>query len=108
MPNATARIETDQPSQYLVHLCQHATKVSHLHDGGELDHPKLMDVEWTDTTGDIRLNCGTCTLHAEGNTLVVHAEAPDQAGLKRVQDIITADLQRFGRRDQLFVGWSGP
>ncbi len=67
-----------------------------------------MDVTWTDTTGTLRLSWGTCTLHAEDNTLTVHAESDNEANLKRVQDIISADIERFGRRDRLTVNWTRP
>jgi hypothetical protein len=110
MPRAAAHIETDHPSRYLVHLCQHATKVSHklrlLHAQAGAERPEVLDVEWTDTDATLTLNWGTCTLHAGGNMLTVHAEAADEAALKRVQDIITADLERFGRRDHLTVNWT--
>jgi hypothetical protein len=112
MPRAETRIATDHPSRYLVHLCQHATKFNHklrhLHGRAGQERPEILDVTWTDTTGTLRLNWGTCTLHVEDNTLTVHAEAADEANLKRVQDIITADLERFGRRDHLKVNWTRP
>ena len=60
------------------------------------------------TAGNLRLSWGTCTLHAEDNTLTVHAESTDEANLKRVPEIITADLERFGRRDHLTVNWIRP
>lgn len=112
MSRAEARIPTDHPSRYLIHLCQHATKfghkLRHLHGRAAQERPEVLDVTWTDTTGTLRLSWGTCTLHAEDNTLTVHAESTDEANLKRVQDIISADLERFGRRDRLTVNWTRP
>lgn len=110
MPSAAARIDTDRPSQYLVHLCRHATKMSHttgrLHGHAGEERPEIRDVTWTDSDGTLSMSWGTCILHAEDGTLTVHVEADDDADLKRVQDIIAGDLQRFGRRDQLRVDWT--
>ncbi len=112
MPRAEARIATDHPSRYLVHLCQHAMKIGHtlghLHGRAPHARPEVLDVTWTDTTGTLRLSWGTCTLHAGDDTLTVHAESADEADLERVQDIITADLERFGRRDHVTVNWTRP
>jgi hypothetical protein len=33
------------------------------------------------------------------------AEADDEANLNRIQDLVTARLEKIGRRDQLIVKW---
>src|SRR5215472_5665990 len=38
-------------------------------------------------------------------TLTLHAEAADEENLRRIQDLITARLERFGQRDHLKVDW---
>lgn len=107
---AEARIETVHASRYLVQLCQHAKKLTgrlaHLHSRASHERPEVLGVEWTDTTGTLTLSWGTCTLHAEQETLTVRVEAADEKHLRRVQDLITADLERFGRRDDLAVAWT--
>lgn len=113
MPHAEARVQTRNPSRYLVHLCRHAQKfgdrLQHLHGGaGSSEGPEVLDVEWTDSDGTLRLSSGTCTLHADVDTLTVRVEAADEASLERVRDIVTADLERFGRRDHLTVTWTRP
>jgi hypothetical protein len=37
--------------------------------------------------------------------LAVRAEAADQENLRRIQDLLTARLQKFGRREHLTVNW---
>lgn len=122
MPHAEARIQAGDPSRYLVHLCRHAEKFGealrrgHLrfgHSGWRPDHsgaerPEVLGVEYTGSTGTLRLTCGTCTMYVEGDTLTLYAEAAGEDDLKRLQDIVTADLERFGQRDDLKVTWSEP
>src|SRR5262249_5851565 len=51
---------------------------------------------------------GRCTLSADDNTLVLRVEAADLDRLRRIQEVIARDLERFGRRDQLIVRWQPP
>jgi hypothetical protein len=53
---------------------------------------------------------GRCTLQADGNLLTLRAEAADEESLRRVQDIVTRDIERFGSREHLHVSWqpTGP
>jgi len=37
--------------------------------------------------------------------LAVRAEAADQENLRRIQELLTARLQKFGRREHLTVTW---
>ena len=41
-------------------------------------------------------------------TLTVRAEAASEESLQRVQDLITRNLERFGRREHLTVNWQRP
>ena len=60
---------------------------------------------WTDTAGAIDLGWGRCTLTAEDEALTLHAEADDAADLRRLQALLGARLEQFGRRDHLTVTW---
>ena len=44
-------------------------------------------------------------LDADATTLGVRVEAADEENLRKVQDLVAADLERFGRRDQVTVTW---
>jgi hypothetical protein len=109
MPSSEARIDTDQPGRYLAQLCQHASHVggrlARLHARAAGDRPEVRDVSWTDTDGTLRLSWGTCTLTAAGTVLTVRADAETDDDLHRLRDLITADLERFGRRAHLTVDW---
>jgi hypothetical protein len=48
---------------------------------------------------------GRCTLRAEPAILTLHAEAPDEELLRRLQERVAERLERFGRRDHLTVTW---
>jgi hypothetical protein len=112
MPTAEASVETSQPSRYLVGVCRHAMKPNHrLRDAlGQVgrESPEVVDIEWTDSEAIVHLTWGTCALHAGQDTLTVRVEAPDEHNLRRLQALITADLQRFGRRRALAVRWTQP
>jgi hypothetical protein len=97
---ATARIETERPSRYLVQLCRHASAMdgAHGHTG--------VRAEWSETHGTVHFGqWGRCVLDAEAGTLTVRVEADDEDGLRRIQEVVSRDLDRFGRRDRLAVDW---
>lgn len=104
---AEAHIQTTKAGRYLVQLCQHATKFSHrlrhLHTTHQ--RPEVLDVDWSDTHGVLNLSWGKCTVDASPAGLTVRVEADNEENLRRVQDIVTADLERFGRRDRVAVAW---
>jgi hypothetical protein len=58
--------------------------------------------------GTLDLGRGRATLHAGPGTLTVRAEAASEESLQRVQDLITRNLERFGRREHLKVNWQQP
>jgi len=109
MLTAETTIETSNASRYLVQLCTHATKMGHglrrLHARSTHERPEVLDVDWSDTHGVLTLSWGKCTLDADPTTLTVRVDAEDGEHLQRVQDLIAADLERFGRREQLTVAW---
>jgi hypothetical protein len=112
MPTAQASVEASQPSRYLVCLCRHAMKPNHrLRDArGQVGHesPEVIDIEWTNSEAIVHLTWGICAIHAGEDTLTVRVEAPDQHNLSRLQALIAADLQRFGRRRALAMRWTQP
>ena len=67
--------------------------------------PDMQPVEWSGTHGKLLLNWGQCTMQASPGTLALRAEAADQENLTRIQELVTARLERFGRREQLEVIW---
>jgi hypothetical protein len=61
--------------------------------------------EWSGTYGTVTLNWGRWTLQAVPGALTVRAEAADEENLRRIQDLLTARLESFGRREHLTVNW---
>jgi hypothetical protein len=112
MLTAEARVRTEQASRYLVQFCRHASSINHktlrIHAGKAWMRPEIQDIEWSDTRGTLTFSWGRCSLHAGDGTLTVRAEAADQENLQRTQDLITRNLERFGKRDHLKVTWQRP
>ncbi len=112
MLTAEARIQAERPSRYLAQLCRHASSINHkilrLHAGKAQTSPEVRHVEWSDTDGTLTLSWGRCTLQAGPATLTVRAEATNEENLERLQNLITRNLERFGRRDHLKVNWQRP
>jgi hypothetical protein len=118
MLTSEAQIETERPSRYLVQLCRHAFGMNRMpghrprkHAGGDslpLGEVQL-EAEWSDTHGVISFApWGQCTLAANANTLTLRIDASDEDRLQQIQDVITRDLDRFGRRERLLVNWNRP
>ncbi|HKS43692.1 MAG TPA: DUF2218 domain-containing protein [Amycolatopsis sp.] len=117
MLTAEARVETERPSRYLVQLCRHASRMSQRlghrprsHLAGDprapRELPARVDAEWSDTDGAVTFDpWGQCVAQATPGALILRAQAADQQNLRRIQDVITWNLSRFGRRDHLKVHW---
>jgi hypothetical protein len=111
VPASEATVETQHPARYLIQLCEHAGKMgrSRLHrprshpGGGE--PPEIHHAESSGTDGTIALNWGQWTMHAAPGTLTLRAEAGSEENLRRIQDLVTARLEKIGRRDHLTVNW---
>jgi hypothetical protein len=111
---AEADIRTEHAARYLARLCGHAGKMGTAvqrtghrrpsHASGDAP-PQVRRVECSGTEGTVSLDCGQWTMRAWPGRLAVRAEAADQENLRRIQDLLTARLQRFGRREQLTVNW---
>jgi hypothetical protein len=107
MLTAEARVRTDHPGRYLVQLGRHARQVHRLrHDRDDAQPPPAVaHVEWSQTSGVVDFGRGRCTMRVSGNLLTLRAEAADEASLQLVQDLVTRNIERFGRRDHLRVSW---
>jgi hypothetical protein len=111
MPASQATIQTGNPGRYLTQLCQHASKMgkSRLHrprshaGGGE--PPEIQHAEWSAADGTVTLNWGQWTVRAAPGALMLRAEAGSEENLQRIQELITARLEKIGRRDHLAVNW---
>jgi hypothetical protein len=107
MLSAEATVATERPSRYLVQLCQHVEQlrsraVSHHGDAAPASDAK---VEWSETEGSLDFGWARCTVHAGEGALTLQAQAPDEASLQRLQDLIGRRITQIGRRDQLAVEW---
>jgi len=117
MLTAEADIQTEHAARYLERVCGHAGKMGAA--GHRLGHrqpshargdgpPEVRHVEYSGTEGTVSLNCGQWTMRALPGLLAVRAEAADEQSLRRIQDLLTARLQKFGRREHLTVNWRPP
>ncbi len=89
---STAEIATTQAVRYLTQLCKHFQhKV-----------PVILD----DTVGQIVFTIGDCRLRAEGGTLTLSVEAPGNAQLLQLQDVVGRHLLRFASREDMQINWS--
>lgn len=111
MPTAEAHVSTERASRYLVQLCRHLGQMSGVrhqpparHGGGGMP-PTVQDVDYSDAAGVIRFAEGRLTLQATPDTLNLRIDAGGQDTLQRLQDGITARLEKIGRRDHLMVTW---
>jgi len=113
MVTAVAHIPSDRPERYLRQLCDHAAAMGR---GGHASHaghgPGAAGVEVTaessDASGTITFTTwGTCRLTADDGLLTLRVEALDAEGMRRIQEVLTRDLDRFGRRDGVVVSWEG-
>jgi len=117
MLTAEARIDTERPSRYLVQLCKHAAAMGATQGHGPRVHLRGLlarrevhvHAEWSDTQGTVTFTpWGRCTLTADATTLTVRIDAADEDDVHRIQDVITRNLNRFGRREHLTVQWHRP
>jgi len=53
----------------------------------------------------LRLAGGTCSMTSDAATLHFVATGPDEATLKRLQELVGNHLERFAAKDQLHVVW---
>jgi hypothetical protein len=117
MLTAEADVQTEHAARYLSRLCGHADKMGitgqrlahrpRSHAGGGTP-PEVRHVECSGNEGTVSLNWGRWTMRASPGLLAVRAEAADEESLRRIQDLLAARLQKFGRRERLTVNWRRP
>lgn len=94
MVRSEARIPTHSADRYARQLTNHAT-----HMGARS--------EWAPPDGVVEFPPGgTCHITARPDELVLVAEAPTPSQLATIQDIVAADLERFGHRRGMRVHWA--
>jgi len=106
--SARAEVPTDRAGRYIDQLCRHAEQMHradwrHAPSGAEAG----VRVERTADGATVHIGTARCVLRTTPDALIVVAEASDETSLRRVQDIVGADLVRFGRRAGLTVTWTG-
>lgn len=113
MPTSQVRIVTARSTRFLAQFCKHAAAMDgprghrfRPHGGSPAARGEVtVHAKWSDTDGTVTLTpCGTIVLHASDEALTIRIDASDHTGLQRIQDIVTADLDRFGRQE-LVVQW---
>lgn len=114
MHTSEATIATPRAARYLTQFGNHARAMA-----GTRGHSMPMHGTNPLAGGEVNLNVestadhvmltfnpwGRATLRLRDNTLTLTAEATDRPNLDRIQEILTRDIERFGRRDQLVVTW---
>jgi hypothetical protein len=65
-----------------------------------------VDVELDGSVSRVRIPAGEFELEPEEDRLAVRAAADDEAGLARVQEVVTSHLARFAREGDVVVRWS--
>jgi hypothetical protein len=117
VPTVEATIPTGQSGRYIKQLGQHATAMQARQEHRRSMHadpdaiPDQAEVQVEATNTRVVLTFqpgGRCTVTSRPGVLHVRIDATDNAGLRRIKDIITSDLERFGHRDQLTVDWHEP
>ncbi|WP_433182689.1 DUF2218 domain-containing protein [Actinoallomurus sp. CA-150999] len=111
MPTSQATIEIDRPGRYLAQFCGHAAAMGRTGGGHRrrshgAGAAGAVSAEWSDTHGIVTIApWGRCSLEATDHTLNLRVDATDEDALRRIQEIVTRDLERFGRREKLTVAW---
>ena len=112
-----ARIETKQSTRYLVRLCTHAASMGRaqghgprVHLGEALSRGEVdVKAQWSDTQGAVTFSpWGRCEIAASTTALLLRIEAADEEDLRRIQDIITGDLDRFSGSERWPSTGGGP
>lgn len=88
---SAAEIATPQASRYLTQLCKH------------FQHRCPVVLE--DATGRITFAFGNCDLRAEEGTLTLALDAPDDAQLAQLKDVVARHLLRFAFREEMQITW---
>jgi len=96
MPRSVARVQTVTPERYAKQLVSHLGRRVPVSGDAATDGARL--------TFDV----GVGVVRTGQDELVLVADAPTNAGLAVVQDVLSRHLVRFGERHGLTVTWSDP
>lgn len=88
---ALAVVPTERPLTYLRQLCK--------------TFGQRCESSFGSDTGYVEFGFGRCELRAAGRRLMLTASAWEAEDCARVRRAVTAQLERFGRRDRLQVLW---
>lgn len=109
---AEAEVPTGQPERYITQFCRHAQQAHRLPhargrhgDRGPAAPLQVRSAEAAGGSGVVDFGSGRCTLRARGQTLLLRAEAGGEQDLRSIQELVTRNLERFGRREGLQVRW---
>lgn len=114
MPSAEATVPTPNAPRYVAQLGKHATAMAggrghqmRRHDGNPLAGGEVtLHVEQSADRTTVTFDpWGRCTVHAELDRIALRIDAADEQNLQRIQQIITRDIERFGRREHLSLAW---
>jgi len=89
--HSRAAVETKRAARYLTQLCKH------------FQHKR--PVTLGERSGRIAFAVGDCRLDAQDTLLTLALEAPDEAQLAQLQDVVARHLRRFAFRDELQIDW---
>ncbi|MFI7668081.1 DUF2218 domain-containing protein [Nocardia sp. NPDC049526] len=107
MPTIEARIPTDRPGRYIRQFAQHATAMGTPRGHRMRGHGGRVElrVESSNTNTTVVFEpWGRCVLRADADALVVRIDSPDDTALQRIRELVSRDLDRFGRHE-LIVCW---
>jgi hypothetical protein len=85
-------VNTPQAARYLTQLCKH------------FEHK--LPVTHGDGKGRIPFSTGDCLLSAKEGVLTLTVNAPDEAGLAQLEDVVERHLVRFAFREDMALTWS--
>jgi len=125
MLTSEASVETSEPARFLAQFCKHAAAMNehaptmlqrhalaaraHASGSALARRDVQLSVNCSETSGVVKfVPWGQCTISIEGNMLLLRADANDADGLRQIQDVVSGDLERWGRRENLKVVWCGP
>jgi hypothetical protein len=116
MLTAEGAIETPRAARYLAQFGKHAGAMARssghgmpMHGGNPLARGEVnLHVEHGADEVVVTFDpWGSATLRAQDDRLTVRVAATDQQNLHRIQEILSRNFERFGRRDHLTLTWTG-
>jgi hypothetical protein len=95
-----ANLRTAQASELLAQLCRQFRDRA-------AAHPEMgIEVEWSETRGDIDFGWARCVLQASPDVLNLRVEADQADDLERLQELVTRHVERHSSSDQAAIVWT--